>query len=157
MKRFHVHIRVEDLDKSIAFYSRLFADPVRTEADYAKWMFDEPAVNFAVSTRGSRVGIDHLGFQTDDEEELARMKARAAAADRAMLDDGLTTCCYARSEKHWVTDPQGIAWERTLSGIPVYAEADNACCGGPREEPAAASGEAGCCGPALGRATARCC
>lgn len=140
MKRFHVHLHVEDLDKSIAFYSKLFAaEPTRVEGDYAKWMLDDPRINFAISTRGSRPGIDHLGFQTDDPAELAEMKARAEFADMALLDEGETTCCYARSEKHWVTDPQGIAWEHfhTLGNIPVFSEA------APPEAAAAA-----CCTPA---------
>jgi catechol 2,3-dioxygenase-like lactoylglutathione lyase family enzyme len=137
MKRFHVHLHVDDLAKSIGFYSQLFAaKPTRTEADYAKWMLDEPAVNFAISTRGAKPGIDHLGFQTDDPVELDSMKARAEAADMALLDEGETTCCYARSEKHWVTDPQGIAWEHfhTLANIAVFNEASvpsdsqSACC-----------------------------
>jgi len=136
MKRFHVHVHVEDLDKSIGFYSKLFAaEPSRVEGDYAKWMLDDPRINFAISTRGSKPGIDHLGFQTDDPEELAALKARAEAADMALLDEGNTTCCYARSEKHWVTDPQGIAWEHfhTLGNIPVFSEGSKtdaaaACC-----------------------------
>ena len=136
MKRFHVHLHVDDLAKSIGFYSKLFAaEPTRVESDYAKWMLDDPAVNFAISTRGAEAGIDHLGFQTDDPAELAAMKARAEAADMALLDEGQTTCCYARSEKHWVTDPQGIAWEHfhTLGNIPVFSEAKktesaSACC-----------------------------
>jgi catechol 2,3-dioxygenase-like lactoylglutathione lyase family enzyme len=137
MKRFHVHVHVDDVAQSIAFYSKLFAaEPARIESDYAKWMLDEPAVNFAISTRGASKGIDHLGFQTDDPAELAAMKARAEAADMALLDEGETTCCYARSEKHWVTDPQGIAWEHfhTLADIPVFNEAPqpaastSACC-----------------------------
>ena len=126
MKRFHVHLHVEDLGKSIGFYSKLFAaEPTRVESDYAKWMLDDPRINFAISTRGSRPGIDHLGFQTDDPAELAEMKARAESADMALLDEGETTCCYARSDKHWVTDPQGIAWEHfhTLGNIPVFSEA----------------------------------
>lgn len=134
MKRFHVHLHVDDLAKSIAFYNKLFdAQPARTEADYAKWMLEDPPVNFAISTRGSKAGIDHLGIQTDDPAELAAMKARAESADMALLDEGETTCCYARSEKHWVTDPQGIAWEHfhTLDNIPVFREAAGtatACC-----------------------------
>ncbi len=155
MKRFHVHLHVDDLGKSIAFYSKLFAaEPARVESDYAKWMLDDPAVNFAISTRGAQPGIDHLGFQTDDAAELAGMKARAEAADMALLDEGTTTCCYARSEKHWVTDPQGIAWEHfhTLGDIPVFRQADAApaaCCtpapaGKPVAAPAKASASS-CC------------
>lgn len=140
MKRFHVHLHVDDLARSIGFYSKLFAaEPTRVESDYAKWMLDDPRLNFAISTRGSQPGIDHLGFQTDDAEELAALKARAEAADMALLDEGSTTCCYARSEKHWVTDPQGIAWEQfhTLGDIPVFREA---------APPAAVNGAA-CCEP----------
>lgn len=138
MKRFHIHLHVQDLPQSIAFYSRLFAaEPSRVEADYAKWMLDDPRVNFAISTRGAEPGLDHLGFQVDEAVELAELKARAEAADMALLDEGETTCCYARSEKHWVTDPQGIAWEHfhTLDNIPVFREATSptgaACCAPP--------------------------
>lgn len=99
MKRFHVHLHVDDLNRSIGFYSQLFAaQPARVEGDYAKWMLEDPPVNFAISTRGNKPGIDHLGIQTDDAEELAVLKARAEAADMALLDEGTTTCCYARGE-----------------------------------------------------------
>lgn len=141
MKRFHVHLHVADLEQSIGFYSKLFAaEPTRRESDYAKWMLDDPRLNFAISTRGATPGVDHLGFQTDDGAELAELKARAEAADMALLDEGATTCCYARSEKHWVTDPQGIAWEQfhTLGDIPVFREV---------AAPAAAEAAA-CCTPA---------
>jgi len=148
MKRFHVHLHVDDLDRSIAFYNRLFdATPARTEADYAKWMLDDPPVNFAISTRGQGTGIDHLGIQTDNADELQALRTRAQQADMALLDEGATTCCYARSEKHWVTDPQGIAWEHfhTLGNIPVFREA------------APAAGAA-CCAPATASPPAsRCC
>ncbi|AKJ29460.1 ArsI/CadI family heavy metal resistance metalloenzyme [Caldimonas brevitalea] len=129
MKRFHLHVHVEDLAKSIAFYSKLFAaEPTRAETDYAKWMLDDPRINFAISTRGAKPGVDHLGFQTDDAAELAELKARAQSADLALFDEGATTCCYAQSEKHWVTDPQGIAWEHyhTLADIPVFSEREAA-------------------------------
>ncbi len=125
MKRFHVHAHVENLPASIAFYSKMFgAEPSRVESDYAKWMLEDPRLNFAISTRGSKLGVDHLGFQTDTEGELAELRGRAQAADLALEDEGETTCCYARSEKHWVTDPQGIAWEHfhTLNNIPVFSE-----------------------------------
>ncbi|TMH07735.1 MAG: glyoxalase/bleomycin resistance/dioxygenase family protein [Betaproteobacteria bacterium] len=135
MKRFHVHVHVDDLAKSVAFYSKLFAaEPARIESDYAKWMLDDPRINFAVSTRGDKPGVDHLGFQTDDAAELAELKSRAEAADMALFDEGETSCCYAHSEKHWVTDPQGIAWEHfhTLNDIPVFSErraaAKSSCC-----------------------------
>ena len=158
MKRFHVHLHVDDLAKSIGFYSKLFAaEPARLEGDYAKWMLQDPPVNFAISTRGAQPGIDHLGIQTDDPAELAAMKARAQAADMALLDEGETTCCYARSEKHWVTDPQGIAWEHfhTLGNIPVFNEAaraeatQSACCAPAvtAEAPAAATEPVACCAP----------
>ena len=148
MKRFHVHAHVEDLKASVAFYSKLFAaEPARLEGDYAKWMLEDPRINFAISTRGGKPGVDHLGFQTDTDEELEELKGRAQAADMALLDEGETTCCYARSEKHWVTDPQGIAWEHfhTLDSIPTFsqpvvakgAESATTCCGtaAPRGKP----------------------
>ena len=132
MKRFHVHAHVQDLSASITFYSRMFgAEPTRVEADYAKWMLEDPRLNFAISTRGGALGVDHLGLQTDNADELAELKARAQAADMSLLDEGETTCCYARSEKHWVTDPQGIAWEHfhTLDSIPTFSERkQGACC-----------------------------
>ena len=143
MKRFHVHAHVDDLPASIAFYSKLFAaEPTRREADYAKWMLDDPRINFAISTRGSKTGVDHLGIQADSDEELVELKARAQAADMAILDDGATTCCYARSEKHWVTDPQGIAWEHfhTLGDIPVFSEQAGAT-------PSPGAPAAACCTP----------
>jgi predicted enzyme related to lactoylglutathione lyase len=147
MKRFHVHVHVEDLAKSVAFYSRLFAaEPTRLENDYAKWMLDDPRINFAISNRGAKPGIDHLGFQADDADELAALKARAEAADMAVFDEGATSCCYARGEKHWVTDPQGVAWEHfhTLAGIPVFSE---------REAKADTAQAAACCVPKTNRGT----
>jgi lactoylglutathione lyase len=156
MKRFHVHAHVENLQQSIAFYSKLFdAQPTRVESDYAKWMLEDPRINFAISTRGGKPGVDHLGFQTDTAEELIDLKARAQAADMALLDEGETTCCYARSEKHWVTDPQGIAWEHfhTLGNIPVFSEAQaqaataSACCTTEATSEPAAAQPAACCGP----------
>lgn len=126
MKRFHVHIHVEDLARNIDFYSKMFgAQPTRVESDYAKWMLDEPAVNFAISTRGHRhLGVDHLGIQVDSDTDLAVMKAQAQRADLALVDEGATTCCYARSDKHWVVDPQGLPWEHfhTLGTIPTFRE-----------------------------------
>jgi hypothetical protein len=125
MKRFHVHLHVDDLSKSIAFYSNLFAaEPARIEQDYAKWMLEDPRVNFAISTRGHGAGVDHLGIQAEDESELAELKVRAQAADRALFDEGATVCCYAKSEKHWVTDPQGVAWEhyRTMDASRIFGQ-----------------------------------
>jgi lactoylglutathione lyase len=147
MKRFHVHAHVTNLPASIAFYSKMFAsDPVRVEADYAKWMLEDPRINFAISTRGDQPGIDHLGIQTDTENELVTLKAQAEAAGMTLLDVGETSCCYARSDKYWVTDPQGIAWEQfhTLGDIATFSdtaaaapEASSACCAGsaPRGRP----------------------
>lgn len=136
MKRFHIHVHVDDLAKNIAFYSAMFNEqPARAEADYAKWMLADPPVNFAISTRGSATGVDHLGIQVDNKEDLEALRAQAAKADMAIFDDGETSCCYARSDKYWVTDPQGIAWEQfhTLDSIPVFSErqaqsAEAACC-----------------------------
>lgn len=171
MKRFHAHVHVADLAQSIAFYTQLFAaPPTRVEADYAKWMLDDPRVNFAISTRGAQPGLDHFGMQTDDPVELAELKARAEKADMALLDEGATTCCYARSHKHWVTDPQGIAWEHfhTLGDIPVFKEDASAsraaaCCApeaAPQTLPDPARAEptptAACCGPATAPQAACC-
>ncbi len=138
MKRFHVHVHVDDLPASVAFYSKMFAaEPARLEPDYAKWMIDDPRVNFAISTRGGKPGVDHLGIQADTADELAELKERARAADMSLLDEGEANCCYARSEKHWLTDPQGVAWEHfhTLATIPLFSgprRADpaspSACC-----------------------------
>lgn len=163
MKRFHVHVRVDDIGRSIAFYSKMFAaEPARVEVDYAKWMLEDPRLNFAISTRGGTLGVDHLGLQTDDAAELAELRERAAAADMSLLEEGTTTCCYANSRKHWVTDPQGVAWEHfhTLGDIPVFSEKApvaalpveaGGCCGSSTE---AAAGGAGA-GPT--KAVARCC
>ena len=146
MKRFHVHAHVEDLAQSIAFYSRLFgAEPARVESDYAKWMLEDPRINFAISTRGGAPGVDHLGLQADSPDELAELKERARSADMTLLDEGEVSCCYARSDKYWLTDPQGIAWEQfhTLEDIPVFSKGTRArsgpqaCCAGtaPRGKP----------------------
>ena len=144
MKRFHVHAHVEDLQASIAFYSKMFAaEPARVESDYAKWMLEDPRINFAISTRGGKLGVDHLGIQTDTEEELMALKEQAEAADMTLLDVGETSCCYARSDKYWLTDPQGIAWEQfhTLGSIPVFSEtaapassAEGGCCAAPAQK-----------------------
>ena len=154
MKRFHVHLKVADLDSSIAFYSQLLgAAPTRVEGDYAKWMLDDPRINFAISCRGGAPGVDHLGFQVESEHELAVMKAAAREAGTLGLDEGETTCCYARSEKHWIVDPDGLAWEHfhTLADIPVFssapADADTACCA-PAATVVAAPPKSACCAPA---------
>ncbi len=136
MKRFHVHVSVKSLPESIAFYSKLFgAEPSVTKTDYAKWMIEDPRINFAISQRGHEVGLNHLGFQVDSDDELKALRDQVAKAEIAALDEGGAACCYAKSDKYWVEDPQGIAWEtfHTLGNIPVFGEdavqaADSACC-----------------------------
>lgn len=137
MKRMHIHVAVSDLEPSIAFYSKLFdAQPTVVESDYAKWMLDDPRVNFAISARGVSPGLDHLGLQVDSGSELQEIHDRLDAAGQSMLSQKETTCCYARSDKHWVTDPQGLAWEtfHTLGSAPVFGagresiDNGNTCC-----------------------------
>jgi catechol 2,3-dioxygenase-like lactoylglutathione lyase family enzyme len=148
MKRFHVHVHVSDLAASLTFYEKLFgAAPTRVESDYAKWMLDDPRINFAISTRGSKLGVGHLGLQTDSDAELNAMRENAKAADMSLVADGETSCCYARSDKYWLVDPQGVAWEQfhTLDSIPVFGEAP-------------AAPKSGCCpAPALAPQTKACC
>ena len=136
MKRFHVHLAVDDLPANIDFYSKLFgAAPSKQRDDYAKWMLDDPRVNFAISQRGHSSGVNHFGFQveTESELEMIRVLAEAAAGDK-VIDQGEAQCCYARSNKHWTIDPQGIAWEhyQTLDDVPQYGEDTQvdtgACC-----------------------------
>ena len=146
MKRLHVHMNVESLDASVKFYSTLFGGPPTVrKADYAKWMLDDPRVNFAISARGRQPGVDHLGIQVEAEGELGEVAGRLRAAERPLFDEGQTTCCYARSEKAWVTDPSGVAWETflTLGESTTYGESRaapagtrSACCA---VEPATAS------------------
>ena len=112
MKRFHVHVAVSDLKQSIGFYSALFAaEPSVIKSDYAKWMLDDPRVNFAISTRGKQPGLDHLGIQAESDAELKEIYARLHQAGGEIIDQGQTACCYAKSEKSWIDDPAGIAWE----------------------------------------------
>lgn len=145
MKRFHVHLSVADLDTNIEFYSRLFGQPpARRETDYAKWMLDDPRINFAISTRGRQTGLDHFGFQVDSAEELAAIRELAgAAAGEAVFDQGESQCCYARSDKHWTVDPQGLGWEhfQTLGTAVRYGD-DVATAGGACCRPDATEGEA---------------
>jgi len=149
MKRFHVHLGVENLDASIRFYSGLFgAGPTVRKDDYAKWMIEDPRINFAISQRGGRVGVNHLGLQAESGAELADIRAHFAAAGADVADEPDASCCYAKSDKHWVTDPQGIAWEgyQTLGEIRYFdrdeGEATAGACG------AATSAGPGCCAPA---------
>ena len=126
MKRFHVHVAVEDLTKSIAFYSDLFGTkPTVERPDYAKWMIEDPRVNFAISSRGHQPGVNHLGFQAEDSAELAELGARADhASGAAVVKETAVECCYAKGNKYWVVDPQGLAWEnfQTLSEVPIFGQ-----------------------------------
>jgi lactoylglutathione lyase len=112
MKRLHVHVSVKDLTASIRFYRALFAaEPVVIQHDYAKWMLEDPRVNFAISTHSEQVGVNHLGFQVESDGELRGMRAQLESADAHMVEENEQPCCYAKSDKYWVTDPTGIAWE----------------------------------------------
>jgi catechol 2,3-dioxygenase-like lactoylglutathione lyase family enzyme len=125
MKRCHIHVSVDDLSKSIRFYSTLFGvEPSKVEADYAKWMLEDPRMNFAISTHRQSVGVNHFGFQVDSADEMRGMRTQLAAADSRLIQEDDQACCYARSDKYWVTDPTGIAWEtfHTLGNIAVYGE-----------------------------------
>ena len=125
MKRLHVHVAVGDLSQSVGFYSALFAaQPTVLKTDYAKWMLDDPRVNFAISTRGREPGLDHLGIQVENQEELHEVYARLRQAGGNIIEQGETTCCYAKSEKSWIDDPAGIAWEtfHTTGESTVYGD-----------------------------------
>lgn len=168
MKRFHVHVSVSNLPDSIGFYSKLFgAEPSVQKDDYAKWMLDDPRVNFAISARGHQPGVNHLGFQVESDEELSELREHVTRADIAALVQGEADCCYAKSNKYWVQDPQGIAWEtfRTLDSIPVFGEDsaqqkqnDSACCVPLAKQPQDAA-NAACCVPNEERADSKqaCC
>ncbi len=134
MKRMHIHVGVENLDQSIKFYNVLFgAQPVKTKTDYAKWMLEDPRINFAISTRVDN-GVDHLGLQVDEDTELEELRERIKGADMSVYDEGEAVCCYARSEKSWVKDPSGIAWEayKTMDDVQLFFSPDvteeGACC-----------------------------
>ncbi|HWM44790.1 MAG TPA: ArsI/CadI family heavy metal resistance metalloenzyme [Burkholderiales bacterium] len=147
MKRLHVHVAVHDLQQSIRFYSSLFAaEPAVKKDDYAKWMLDDPRVNFAISTRGGKAGLDHLGIQAENGAELEDLGIRLAQADVAVTAQKDAACCYAKSDKYWTIDPQGIAWEsfHTLDSIPMYGQVTR-----PRAAEAKHAGNAACCGPAM--------
>jgi catechol 2,3-dioxygenase-like lactoylglutathione lyase family enzyme len=116
MKRLHIHVSVTDLSASVRFYSTLFAtEPTVLKGDYAKWMLEDPRVNFAISRRSTEIGVQHLGIQVQDRAELEDIYARLRRADRPVLEEGATTCCYAKSEKSWIEDPQGVQWETFLT------------------------------------------
>lgn len=151
MKRFHVHVNVEELDRSIRFYTTLFgAEPTMMKPDYAKWMLDDPRIHFAISRRGRPAGVDHLGLQVDDTAELSIIGERLQAADAVALAEKATTCCYAHSDKYWAEDPQGVRWESfhthgeaTTYGAGVSETGGAPCCG-----PATAAPTVSTCGPA---------
>jgi len=143
VKRLHVHVAVEDLQQSIGFYSALFAtQPSVTKPDYAKWMLDDPRVNFAISTRGRARGLDHLGIQVENKDELHEVYARLRQAGGAIVEQGETSCCYAKSEKSWINDPAGISWEtfHTTGESVVYGD-------GTGERAARLAHEKSCCAP----------
>lgn len=156
MKRLHIHVGVDNLDEAVRFYTTLFgSEPVKTKADYAKWLLDDPRVNFAVSTRAQKKGIDHLGIQVDEETELAELRGRLKAGDIELADEGETVCCYARSDKSWIEDPAGIPWEayRTMEDVQLFSDeretVEAACC------TPATMGKPGCCEPS--EKTVGCC
>jgi catechol 2,3-dioxygenase-like lactoylglutathione lyase family enzyme len=157
MKRLHIHVSVNDVDESARFYAALFAaEPTVKKPDYAKWMLDDPRVNFAISARGRKAGIEHLGIQAEDETELGVIFERLAQAERPTLAEQDTTCCYARSEKQWVADPQGVVWETfyTHGESTVYGQSAaiediaGAICCEPQAAAAEISPKAACCSPA---------
>lgn len=150
MKRFHVHVGVSDLGRSIEFYKTLFAaEPTVIKDDYAKWMLDDPRVNFAISSGGhAAAGIEHVGLQVETHEELGEVYHRLKAADTPVLEEGATTCCYAKSEKSWIADPDGVVWEAFLTNGEATVYGDS---------PALSAVSAGatpsaCCAPAMSSA-----
>ncbi len=160
VKRFHVNVSVNDLSESVRFYTELFAtEPTIHKHDYAKWMLDDPRLNFAISQRGHPIGVNHLGFQVDSGDELTAMRAQLTRADHAVVEQTGAACCYANSDKYWITDPAGIAWEtfHTLDAIPIYgadseiAPKSAACC-----VPLKASTDEVCCTPASKSSTTCC-
>jgi hypothetical protein len=160
MKRFHVHVAVEELSQSVRFYSTLFArEPSVLKPDYAKWMLDDPRVNFAISAHPGKSGIQHLGIQVEDASELAEIYDRLARAERPVLAEKATTCCYAQSDKQWIADPQGVAWETFLThgDATIYGRTgaierldeiadEKPCCGPSPAELAAAAKPTSICG-----------
>lgn len=147
MKRFHVHVAVDDLAANIRFYSTVFGMPPTVEKpDYAKWMVEDPRINFAISSRGAKAGLDHLGLQVDTDAELNALRQQVADAEIAAFDQAQAQCCYAKSDKYWITDPQGIAWEtyHTLEQAEIFG-ADTVRAAPAAAEPAAAQA---CCAPA---------
>ena len=172
MKRFHIHVGVKNLNESIQFYSTVFGQkPSKVKEDYAKWMLEDPRINFAISTRANIIGVDHLGLQVDEELELSAILDRLKNADLGVYDEGTTTCCYAESSKAWVKDPSGIAWEayHTMADAELFNENSeskaNACCvpSSIKVEassccpPAPAKEESSCCAPSSNKSKSSCC
>jgi predicted enzyme related to lactoylglutathione lyase len=156
MKRMHVHVSVDDLQHSIAFYSALFAaEPSVVKTDYAKWMLDDPRVNFAISTRGRQRGLDHLGIQAENGDELKEIYTRLHKAGGPVVEQGQTSCCYAKSEKSWIDDPAGISWETFLTtGESIdYGDGDG---DGSGERVARIAHEQSCCAPRTASPAATC-
>ena len=154
MKRLHVHVAVDDLTHSVGFYRTLFAaEPAVVKPDYAKWMLDDPRVNFVISTRSGKSGLDHLGIQVETSDELQEVYRRLQQADRPVLDQGATTCCYAQSEKSWITDPQGLSWETFLTTGESTVYGDSADLGAIRTTAATCctpeTPQDACCAPKL--------
>jgi catechol 2,3-dioxygenase-like lactoylglutathione lyase family enzyme len=144
MKRFHVHVSVEDLEASVRFYASVFGGPPTVrKPDYAKWMLEDPRLNFAISRRGAPPGLDHLGLQVDTDHELRALRAQVEQAEIAAQDQAGAECCYVKSDKYWITDPQGLAWEtfRSLDSIPLYGTDT-------RMSPVPAKSSEACCAPA---------
>lgn len=158
MKRFHVHVGVEDLGKSIAFYNGLFgAEPTVQRADYAKWMLEDPRINFAISQKcGAAKGIEHVGVQVESADELAEVCGRLQSANAPVLEEGATTCCYAQSEKSWIADPDGVVWEAFLTTGDSTTYGTSPDLAGLSSANAAAGN---CCAPAVASAPAKssCC
>jgi catechol 2,3-dioxygenase-like lactoylglutathione lyase family enzyme len=155
MKRLHVHVSVEDIPRSVAFYSALFAsEPSVVKTDYAKWMLDDPRVNFAISTRGRERGLDHLGIQVENTDELQEVYARMRQAGGNIIEQGQTTCCYAKSEKSWIDDPAGIAWEtfHTTGESTVYGDGT-----GENRARIAHEKQSACCAQQAAPASSSCC
>ncbi|MDB5772215.1 MAG: Lactoylglutathione lyase [Burkholderia sp.] len=163
MKRLHVHVSVDNLADSIKFYSGMFAaEPTVAKSDYAKWHLEDPRMNFAISRHGAKVGLDHLGIQVESDAELAEMQSRLDHLEPGVKKEEGAACCYARSDKYWLTDPSGIAWEtfHTLESIPVY--------GVPKRAAAAPiaftipvtqakNNETACCAPTSSKQGSSCC
>ena len=152
MKRLHLHLGVDDLAASVKFYSTLFAaEPTFIADDYAKWMLEDPRVNFAISAGHATRGIEHVGIQVENADELAEVRARLSRAEAPILDEAATTCCYAESSKAWISDPQGVMWETFLTTGTATNYGDSPALDTIAVSANAAAGA--CCAPAMPGAT----